>query len=125
MDHSASVVKAPEGLKVCWGWPSLSTKVMWNPFKSLPADPSEPPPDPSNPPLQYLMIQGGRQRGLLALEPPKVPVDLLVLDENQGLELEPYPAWSTRPPPEIHEEMILSWPVRSEPLTFRRFSDED
>ena len=99
---------------------------MWNPFKPLPSGPPEPPADPTNPPLQYLMIQGGRQRTLLALEPPKVPIDLLVLDENQGLELEPYPAWTTRPPPQaIREEMILSWPVRSEPITLRRIPSDD
>jgi len=95
---------------------------MWNPFKSLPAAPPEPLPDPTNPPLQYLMIQGAKKRGLSALEPPKLPVDLLVLDENQGIELEPYPAWSTRPPPTtaVRDELILSWPVRSEPITLRR-----
>ena len=102
-------------------WQGSSKKKGWKWFGKAT---SEPPPKPSeakaaepNPPLQYLMIQGTTAgKRLRALEPPRVPVDLLVLDENQGLELEPYPAWSSIPPARERVDSRWPWPVLSSSL---------
>lgn len=68
-----------------------------------------------NAPMQYLLIQGGRRQRLTALEPPKVPKDLLVLDENMGLDIEPYPSWTDQPPAAqpVSEPVRYSWPLHS------------